>query len=219
MAECTETPFSIPEYLSSICTTGLLPHIMTGCLLQIVRHHFSDADNIVQESLRSRVWSPATADSNILIDVSYDWSPENVQQRPAVLLRRGQLKTSKVSIGNVFHGAPDLDGYAEDKMMVAFQGSTVLFCVANTGTEAEQLGAEVAYELMEFSQIIRQQLGLMSFDLFDIGQVSHLQESSTHFAVPVSVAYAYSHGWTVLRQRPIWMTFALDMRPQVGGGN
>lgn len=211
--EYVAAPYSVPEQPSSVCSTGLLPHILTGTLLQIMQHHFSEPSNIVQEKLKSYVWTPEAQVSRILIEAGYNWSPENIQQRPAVVVKRGQLKTTKMSMGNIFHGAPDLDGYDEEKMIVAFQGSHSLFCVGRTGTEAEELGAEVAYELLEFSQIIRKQFNFMLFELFEIGQVCRLQESNDHFAVPVTVTYAYSHGWTVLRQRPLWMSVGLQVNP------
>ena len=212
MPDCVEHPYSIPEEPSSICTTGLLPYILTGVLLQIMKHHFSEPSNIVQDPLKGYVWTPEETVSRILIEAIYNWSPENIQQRPAIVVKRGQLKTAKMSIGNIFHGAPDEEGYDEEKMMVAFRGSHNLFCVGRNGTEAEELGAEVAYELLEFSQIIRKQFEFMSFELFEIGQVHRLQESHDHFAVPVTVSYTYSHGWTVLRQRPIWMSVGLNVQ-------
>jgi len=209
--DCVEGPYSIPEPISSLCTTGLLPHILTGVLLQTMQHHFSEPTNIIQEPLRSYVWTPEAEVSRISIEAVYNWTPETIQQRPAVVVKRGQLKTGKMSIGNIFHGPPEDTGYAEDQMIVTFQGNHQLFCCARTGTEAELLGAEVAYELLEFSQIIRNEFGFMSFELFEIGQIHRLQESHDHYAVPITVAYAYSHGWRVLRQRPLWMSVGLNI--------
>ena len=214
IAGCSPSPYSLPEDASSVCSTGLLPHILTGIFLQIVRHHFSVPENIIQLPLRRYVWHPDIPQCKIAVEAEYNWTPAALQQRPAVVVKRGDLKSEKLSIGNVFHGPPEEEGFAEDRMIVAFQGSHTLFCCGRTGTEAELLGAEVAYELLEFSQIIRQQFNLMLFDLHQIGQVHRLQESHDHFAVPITLAYAFSHGWRVLRQRPIWMRFELDIDSQ-----
>jgi len=210
MTECAAPLYSIPEDMSSVCSTGLLPHVLTGVLLQVLRHHFSEPTSIVQSPLKSYVWTPEANVSRISIEAVYNWTPQNIQQRPAVVVKRGQLKTNKVSIGNIMHGAPTEEGYAEERMVVNFKGNHQLFCAARTGSEAELLGAEVAYELLEFSQIIRQQFNFSSFELFEIGQVHRLQESHEHFAVPITVAYQYSHGWVVLRESPIWMSTGLS---------
>jgi len=211
MSNMPDNIYVVPEDPSSICSTGLMPHILTGIFLQLIRHHFSEAGNIVQQALRKYTWNKDAKQTQIAITAVYNWDPRTIQQRPAVMVKRGPLKTHKMSIGDILHGAPDQDGYTAEKMMVAFTGSHTFFCCGRNGIEAEEIGAEVAYELLEFSQVIREQFNLMTFSLFEIGQVHRLHESHEHFAVPVTVAYGYSHGWTIQLQRPIWMSVGLDI--------
>lgn len=202
----TNEDYLIPDPESSTCTTGLLPHILNGMFIQLLRHHFSNPDHIIQEPIRNYVWDRDDKVGKISIENIYRWNAAEIQERPAIVARRGPLKTRKLSIGNIEHGSPEEVGYTEDRMIVGFTGSHSFFCMAGTGAEAEQLGAEVAYEMLEFSQIIRRDFNLASFDLYEIGQVARLDESHDHFAVPVTVAYSYFHSWRTLRETPIWMT-------------
>ena len=207
-----EHQFSIPENPSSICSTGLLPHVLDGALLQVLRHHFSHPDNITQTALQCYVWDVDAKKRTMIVDPVYKWDVSTVQQRAAVLVKRGAWQTSRLSIGNTVHGPPPEVGYTRNPQLMAFTGSHMFFCVARTGTEAEELGAEVAYELLEFSQIIREQFNMHKFDLHQIGEVQRLDESHDHFAVPVSVSYGLVHTWAVLQQSPIWATFGLKLQ-------
>ena len=208
-----ENPRSYPEEPSSLCSTGLTPHILDGAFLQIMRHHFSHPDYITQDPLKCYVWDVDAAKRTILIDPVYKWDVQKIQERPAILVKRGAWQTQRMSIANKWHGPPEESGYEYATMNVIIVGSHNFFAIARTGTEAEELGAEVAYELLEFSQIIREQFGLSKFDLQRIGEVQRLDESHDHFVVPVTVTYGIIHNWRVLQQSPIWMGTDLRLQP------
>ena len=48
-----------------------------------------------------------------------------------------------------------------------------------------------------------------------VGQINRFEESSEHFVVPVSVAYAFWHTWKLLRQTPEWMRTAVNLQPDL----
>lgn len=197
---------------SSILSTGIKPNIVTGALIQILRSLFSDPKNIVETQLNSFIWNANPSLTAILIEALYKWQPENVQQRPAVLVKRGEWKVTKISIGDKLHGAPEETGYTDMRQVVAMAGSTTMFCLGNSGLEAELLASEVSYHLMEFSAVIRQQLCLGSFQVSDLGEVSRFEEAHDHFAVPVTVVYSFMHNWKLLRQTPEWMRTAFEVQ-------
>jgi hypothetical protein len=144
-------------------------------------------------------------DTGILIEPVYKWNPRNIQQRPAVIVKRGPWKFQRMSIGDRVHGGLSETGYSEFEQQVIAVGSHILFCVGRTGLEAEEVGLEVAMQMMGFSELIRQQLRLARFQLDSIGNVHRIVECQDHFAVPVTVTYGMQLNWEVVRQAPLWM--------------
>jgi hypothetical protein len=195
----------VPEPPSSICTTGPMPHIINGALLSLIRYQFADISNITQPALHKYLWNKDEKTSAILIEPVYKWNPRNIQQRPAVIVKRGPWKVHRISIGDRLHAYVADEGYSEFTQQVLMVGSHVLFCVGRTGLEAEEIGTEVAMHMLGFSELIRQQLSLARFQLDSIGDVHRIVECQDHFAVPVTVTYGMQLNWEVVRQAPIWM--------------
>lgn len=212
---------------SSLCTTGLQAHILTGVFLQLLRSHFSRADTIEEPRLRQCIWVPKDADpvtpdpqrSRILIEPVYRWDPRQTQARPAVIVRRNDLQPrNRLGIGmNEQFGVGGLDpnGLPEAgrEFYLPFQGSHSLFCVAKDGGAAELLSTEVARELYQFARPITQEFGFEFLELAHIGAVSRLEESFEHFAVPVTVNYGFYDHWTVTQLEPRFSGVSLNAVP------
>ena len=200
-----------PEPPSSICSTGPVTNVINGALLAIIRRHFAERSNIVVESLRDYIWDKDDKLSRILIEPIYHWKPTNIQQRPGVVIKRGAWKIQRMGIGDRVMATVSTDGYTEAEQQVLVVGSHSLFCLGRTGLEAEEVGLEVAMELMGFSEIIRQQLCLTRFQLDSIDRVFKVDECQDHFAVPVNITYGTQLNWKVLRQTPIWMRSSMSV--------
>lgn len=212
---------------SSLCTTGLQAHILTGVFLQLLRTHFSDADHIEEPRLRSCLWvsktdDPVTPDpqrSMILIEPVYRWDPRQLQARPAVIVRRNDLQPrNRIGIGmNEQMQVMGMDprGLPEGgrEYYLPFQGSHSLFCVANDGGVAELLSTEVARELYQFARPIVEEFGFEFLELAHIGQVTRLEESFEHFAVPVTVNYGFYDQWKVTKLAPRFAGVSLNALP------
>jgi len=201
-----------PEPPSSICTTGPMTYIINGALLSLVRYQFSVVENIVQPQLHKYLWKNDEKDTGIVIEPVYKWNPRNIQQRPAVILKRGPWKFHRMSIGDRQHGGVQETGYTEFSQQVLVIGSHIFFCVGRTGLEAEEIGLEVAMNMMGFSELIRQQLSLARFQLDSTGNVHRIIECQDHFAVPVTVTYGMQLNWEVVRQAPLWMRTLADIK-------
>jgi hypothetical protein len=212
---------------SSLCTTGLQAHILTGVFLQLLRSHFSSADYIEEPRLRGCLWVPKLDDpvtpdpqsSRILIEPVYRWDPRQLQARPAVIVRRNDLQPrNRIGIAmneEMNLGALDPDGLPEAgrEYYLPFQGSHSLFCVAKDGGAAELLSTEVARELYQFARPIVKEFGFEFLELAHIGAVSRLEESFEHFAVPVTVRYGFYDSWKVTKQAPRLAGVSLNTIP------
>ena len=187
----------------SIEKTGIKPHIITGGLVQMIRALFSDPGNIEETMLKSYLWNSDPKISRILIEAVYNWRTETVQERPAVIVKRGNWTIGKVAIGDAYSG-PRETGFEENQHVVSGSGSHNLFCLALTGAQAELLSTEVYQHLLGFLAVIREQFCLDDFRVTSIGEVGRFEESHTHFVVPVTATYKFTITWDLLRQTPEW---------------
>jgi len=199
----------IPAPPSSILTTDNLPHIVNGWLLQILRFHFADPRNITQEKLKPYVWRSDEKETRIVINPIYAWEPRNIQQRPAIILRRQPWKVEKLALGDKYQGHLANDGMTASNHAVMIQGAHTIYCHAMTGLESEELGAEVGYHLLEFQQHILQRFRLHGFKMESIGEVKRTDEPHQHFVVPLTITYAQVHGWSIQQETPIWTGFSV----------
>lgn len=180
-----------------LCGSTLRPRQFTGLLQLWLTQHFSNSDNIQEVGVKNRVWNEDPEVSLIQILPVYDWRPEQTEQRPALLIKRHELKFVRVGIDNrLMGGGPGAD--TKQYYAGLMQGSHTVFCIGGSGGEAEELAAEVMNELMKFSPAVRAWLNLKRIELVGVSELAKLEESKEHFVVPVNIAYAFLQEWELL---------------------
>ncbi|NDD53392.1 hypothetical protein EBZ39_05880 [bacterium] len=196
--------------VSSLCSYGMRPHVMTGLLRQLLIGHFKDPENIEEPRIRRHIqellsWKPSdpeTAEPNIgglLIESITRWNPTKADKRPAVLIKRNSWKWTRQVIGdkaqeNAYTGSTTYAGF--------WEGSHTLFCMAQYGAETEFLAAEVVKFLINFSPLIRDQMDLHKFYVSEVGGIGEIQEVIQGYAVPVNVAYVAEEAWMLQPYAP-----------------
>jgi len=219
------------ETISSLCSTGLTPNNLTGALVAILRDHFSDPNNLEfggqnefrevdgQEvpliELQGYTWKPDRRTSNIIIDPVWRYNREDIQRRPAILVKRNQFTAEKIAIGDGFTTAASSTGQVRGRLQTrVISGSHTIFNIAGSGAEAELLATEVFGHLMGFAQVLREELKLHAFDVQSVEAVSHFEEHNDKYVVPVVVAYKAARAWRVDTVSPYLKSFTIDARPR-----
>jgi len=201
---------------SSICTTGIKPQIMTGILLQLLRSQFSREETIQEPALKECLWVGSPPEyvqedpsrSKIMIEPVFRWDARIVQQRPAILVKRGTWSPQLRGIGqNVYQPRSlDPDDLPEngERYLTNIVGTHMLFCVAQEGAQAELLGTEVYERQITFSKMFIQDFGLSSYWVPQISDVKKLNESKEHFAVIVNLQYTVPMPYRITQQAPLF---------------
>lgn len=219
------------EKISSLCSTGLTPNNLTGALVAILRDHFSDPNNLefggknefreVDErevplmELQEYIWNPDRRTANIIIDPVWKYNREDIQRRPAILVKRNQFTTQKIAIGDGSTAAAGITGQVRGRLQTRLiSGSHTIFNVAGSGAEAELLATEVFGHLMGFAQVLREELKLHAFDVQSVEAVNHFEEHNDKYVVPVVVAYTAARAWRVDTVSPYLKAFTIDARPR-----
>lgn len=195
------------DKVSSLCSYGMRPHVMTGFLRQLLIGHFSDPQNIEDGRVRkhlenSGVWRPSEnslTPSGILIESITRWLPSIADTRPGILIKRNGWRWSSRVIGdkvveNLYTGETGYFGF--------WEGSHTLFCLAQNGAEAEFISTEVVKFLILFSPVIREQMDLFKFFVSEVSGVGEVQEVIRGYAVPVTVTYTAQENWSLQPYAP-----------------
>ena len=184
--------------LSSLCSMLNRPIVLTGLFRDVLIRHFSSDKYIEEPDLRHLIWKPGE-DTGILIESIHRWRPETTERRPAVIVKRNAYQNERRGIGDRRMG-PITDKEGNNHYVTFWKGSHTLFCIGGTGAQAEILATEVQRELTEFGPELVRTLGLMRFQVTEIGAVGELEEAQENFVVPVTVGYAYEERWVTKLQ-------------------
>lgn len=202
--EGVENRFDTP---SSICSLRPRPRIVTGILRRFLGNHFADPLNIEEPSLRDLVWVENTSNkafnpaSKILIESSLRYVADATDQRPAIIIHRGDW-TLNPPVGmnsNLMQGGGAYG--ANDTRSQFYTGTHTLFCIA-PGAECEVLGCEVYREIGQFAPELRKLPQFMAFRLTSIGSPQPLTKSLKEFVVPVTVTYQFQDTYELVPHLP-----------------
>lgn len=186
---------------SHLCSLGPRPQIMTALFTLLLREHFAAADNIESAVFRERLYKGgADADSTgILIEDATVWTPTRTQKRPAIIVKRNGWKHIKRL---TFNSVAQTTQEGHKEYTKLWRGSHTIFCIAPHGAEAEELTREVYQFLMRFGPLFLRYFLLLMFELMEVGELHRLEESTTGYVVPITVAYGWSESWIIRRHIP-----------------
>lgn len=197
------SPESRPGCISSLCSYGLTPLVVTGAFRHVLTHHFSDPRNILNATIRQRIMREGVwrddDQTGIVIDSLFRWRPELSAKKLALLLKESEWQWQKIGIGNraevdVRTGRQTYGGY--------WAGAHTIFALAMEGAEALALATEVMKCFLMFQDEIIPSMGLQTLTPVSIGAVSALKESRETYVVPVTVAYMAPDFWYTQPEAP-----------------
>jgi len=190
-------------------TPSLCIQYVNGSLLEVVRELFSSPDNVFDFNAKRYTWTGDSKTSTILIETNLMWKPEDIQKRPAVLVKRGNWAFSVLGLGNQTQFV-EHEGYVELEGCAMLKGGHSFMCLGTTQTEAEIIASEVNSYLLAFQHLIMDRLCVGRFFLAGVSEAKKFEESKEHFVVQVDVIYESQLSWYVSRQTPYWRKVSLD---------
>jgi hypothetical protein len=206
-ANCQATPPPIPDpqyagyTFSSLCAVGITRLLLTGIFLDIMRQVFASSDYIEDGLLRpDLVWNPGDT-TGILIESVTAWKPRLTEKRPAIIVKPNSWTNMRRGIGDLRQGPP-ADHQGNQHFITHWVGSHTLFCIGNSGAQAEILAAETQHHITQSALVIAKSVGLQRLQVLEIGPVSELEEATETFSVPVTAGYGVEQKWILRQQAP-----------------
>ena len=167
------------------------------------------AANIQFPSLKSYLWTEDATTSKMLIEPSFKVDLKSVQQRPAILVKRGPVGMGYPGLGDGRHqphlqGSGPMEGYLTGIEYTTFvSGAHDLLCVGMNGAEAELLGWETFLKYATFKEVLKREAKLGKFIVSGLSPVQKLDENQENWVTVVSVAWKHTLEWTLNQDAPV----------------
>lgn len=198
---------------SSLLSTGHTPLIVTGWMVWLLRTQFGDVLNIDNEQLRNLVWNKDVAQTEILIEWALHATPEQVERRPALLVKENETKPRNDTIGEGrIHGLLQ-DQSEKATHAVAVTGSHTIFAISTAPAEAVLLATEARRYIQQFGPKIREDLNLLRLLWQGTSPVRKIEEYDEHWGVAVTFSYGYWEAWELRSESPLLKTLSIDAIP------
>jgi hypothetical protein len=162
-------------------------------ILKFLQDLFSEKE--LYDGKNDFLWAPAIADSKILIADAYTEDLEQMEKRPAIVLRRGNTGWMNTSLGN--------------RLAVSFQTGSRSYkdmihtdltaeCLSRNGLEAEFL-ADLVFQGIRFFSLQIRQRGAFWIDSAAVGPETLIQSDSQQelTAVPVGMRLLFHQTWKI----------------------
>lgn len=206
----TSTPTKSWTEQSSLCLIRPSPSIVTGILLQLIRAHFSDPDNIEDPDLKVYVWKDDdteghTIESKVQIEPTYKFKVETLQQRPSILVCRETLKNTEFAINNGPGPSvsPISGNYEGDKKYTLLHGRHSIEVCSNRPMEADRLSEEVFFRMLEYKQVIKNDLNFSEFDVTLLKELQKVDENEEHWKAVIEIEWKFVYVWRLAPVAPV----------------
>lgn len=185
-------PRLVKGLVSTVCQTGWRVLYITGMLRDLLIKHFATPLNVEEGDLRHLVWRDDER-TRILIESVFRWRGDLTEKRPAVLIKRNAYQNLRLGIGD----AAGRDERGMRQFATFWTGSHTVFCIHGSGASVEILATEVQRELTQWHPLFTSRLGLLRWQVTNVGEISEIEEAREHFAVPITVGWAYQELWRI----------------------
>lgn len=195
---------------SALASLPLKGSLITGMLLRLLESHFNDANNIKDDKLKAYLWADSDPSSTplntkIFIGLSEEYDAKNIEKRPALLVKRNEIGSQKVSLAGKAITHLETNGtYRGEHYLRMVSGTHLIICVADGSTAVDRMAEEVFYRLLEYGPSIKEDLKFSEFEPLGYGPAEEFKVSGEkNYMVRISVKWATIHSWELLPISPI----------------
>ena len=183
-------------------------------LITFLKWYWSEPSNILVESLQDNVWNTVPKRSHIKIEPATKVTEDQVETTPAIIVGRGALSSTVVGLyggweKQTFGQDPLLDN--SDHRSVDIKGTISVSCMGRSGAEADLLGHEVFFSLIDYAHPLAQEMCVGAFQVNSLSPAEKLSSSDHLWVTRIEIGVSYTHSWELTRAQPPWKTFKLDL--------
>ena len=204
-----EPEWGEPCIIETKCTDSLKavknPYMLTGFFVQWIRAIFKSSDNISLDKIKDYLWNEDVKLSRITIDPAFQDNPEAERRQPGIYIKRNSVSHSTPGMkGGLSTMHTDANGFFKGKDLTSIiSGGHKFICVGGTEAEAENIGLEVFYNLIQFTEAIKDIASLGVFWVSALSETQHAGKGKDYWVCEVNTTWHYTFDWTLDREAPI----------------
>lgn len=170
---------------SDIASNGLTPALQRDVFLQLCRALFSDASIIRNTDLKTYLWTSSATTSRILIEQAEKFKIDELQKRPAILVKYLGSKTffPGMMSGKIRRSASSTTEYRSFLLDSKFQ----IRCVAGKAREALHIGSEILVRFSENARTIIDDYGFGALNIAGLGAAQQVQEYKPNWMCAIDI--------------------------------
>lgn len=177
------------------CPRGLSPQMISGLLTKAISLHFSSADFITRDELKSYIWNADPVASGIRIAVGTRFDPRSANQLPAIIIKRGGMSAARVVIGDAMNLSNTDSTHGIENYFRLVTGTHSFLCMAEADGAAELLGMELFDTLSWLGPIFVDKLPFRDFQVTSISEPMIMDSLGNKVGVQVAVTYVFDYCW------------------------
>lgn len=187
---------------SLYCPQGFSKATLNKFFMRVLKNHFSNADNIFNEELKSFVYSPNPQESKIRIVMNTDFNTFDGARLPAIVVKRGRQRYQRIVMGDRGSGGEPITEGTQHYARAA-QGTHRILTMAVQDGVTELLGDEVDFLFQCLSPVFRSSaIPFHDFQVTDCSELGFVEDLGNQLAVAIECVYVYEYGWTLRQVAP-----------------
>ncbi len=183
--------------LRPLCAAGLSPSIVTGVIMQLLARHFASPGLIMTENLKQYVFTGDPATNKIRITTNTRFDPKSAGLFPALVIKRGGLKTDRKVMGDRLPVSQDEQDAGVSSYVRFHEGSHQVYVIAESDGEAEDLALECFDYLTFLSPVMVDLFPFHDFQVASIGPLGVLEAMGNQIGIQIQLDYVYEYAWSV----------------------
>lgn len=136
------------------------------------------------------------------IDMWSQWNPSRVGSTAALLVRRGQLGSSRIAVADKHQSPEFLSGQNNTQFTRVWAGSISIWALARSEPESSLLAVQTADYIQGFAPQISKQLGIQKIEVRSVSDVKPLREQPSFLATAVIIEYGFFLTWNLQSGAP-----------------
>jgi hypothetical protein len=177
--------------------------------------HFLYPSSIFDPLLQDLIYNENPVLTKIKIAPNTQFNLIDANKLPAILIKRGEQKIERTSMGDRADPAADMaaGAYSYQRM---FKGTSQLMIISQLPAQAEALATEVFAYMNCISPMMRDQLPFFDFQVIGMSELTVADDLGNRNVIVVTVYYEYEYGWSLLYNKPT-ATSATVVQTVTGG--
>lgn len=197
----------------SVCSKGFDVQSLNVFFMRVLKSHFSNPDNFMNQELSDLVYSDDEQESNLRIAMNTEFDRSSGGKQPAIIVKRGPQKPSRIVVDDLGESGDFQNGEPVHTQEVTGMHSMIVTSTADGLTE---LLSQEVFDLFNcLSPVFRRILPVYDFSVGGLDSTAVLESNGQLYGVKVVCQYKYDYSWGLRWTGPVLRFFTSNITSEL----